>query len=82
MQIENLNKNHVIVTEGTKRTLFSYGTAVAQVEDTDGQVTLDEANWDYSATTSKFRNQFLADTTPNTRKKIDAGIYKLDDLNQ
>lgn len=46
-----------------------------------GEVTLDRDTWNYSKTTSKYRNMFLNETTEETRKKIENGTYKLADLN-
>lgn len=46
-----------------------------------GDVFLDRTYWDYSVTTSRYRNQFLGETTAETRKKIASGEYKLADLN-
>lgn len=54
------------------KTFFECGTRV---------VLLDSYYWDYSKTTSKYRNEFLGETTKETQRKIDAGIYKLIDLN-
>ena len=44
-------------------------------------VELDKTYWDYSATTSKYRNQFLGETTKETKAKIASGEYILADLN-
>ena len=44
-------------------------------------ITLDINDWDYSSTTSKYRNMFLCETTAETKKKIKDGIYKLANLN-
>lgn len=44
-------------------------------------VKLDQKYWDYSKTTGKYRNQFLGETKAETQKKIDAGIYILENLN-
>ena len=43
---------------------------------------LDKTYWNYSKTTSKYRNQFLGETTKETQAKIDSGKYILTDLNQ
>lgn len=59
----------------------SYDSVIA-FRDTNGQVTLDETYWDYSKTTHKYRNLFLREDTATTKKKINAGIYKLADLNR
>lgn len=45
------------------------------------RVVLDETYWDYSVTTSKYRNQFLGETKKETQAKIDSGEYILADLN-
>jgi hypothetical protein len=45
------------------------------------KVYLDSQYWDYSVTTGKYRNQFLRETKKETQAKIDAGEYKLIDLN-
>lgn len=46
------------------------------------EITLDEYYWNYSRTTSKYRSQFLGETTKETQAKIDSGEYKLANLNQ
>ena len=46
------------------------------------KVVLDEYYWNYSRTTSKYRNIFLDETTEETKKKIKDGIYKLANLNK
>lgn len=66
--------------KGTKSIFQSYDTVIA-VRDEDGKVTLDKNNWEYSATTSRYRNQFLREKTDETRRKIKNGVYKLDNLN-
>ena len=49
---------------------------------TNGTTTyLDEHYWDYSATTGKYRNQFLGEGIAETRAKIESGEYILIDLN-
>ena len=46
-----------------------------------GEITLDSNTWDYSRTTSKYRNEFLGEGIAETRAKIESGEYKLADLN-
>ena len=60
----------------------SYRTIIAFRQYGSGQVTLDRDSWDYSRTTGKYRNQFLGETTAETRRKIKSGEYKLEDLNK
>jgi len=50
-------------------------------EDDVRVVYLDEYYWNFSKTTSKYRNEFLGETTKETQAKIDYGIYRLIDLN-
>lgn len=46
----------------------------------NGNVFLDENNWNYSITTSKYRSIFLNESTKETKQKIDSGRYQLVDL--
>tara|TARA_B100000161_G_C33535719_1_gene408238 strand:- start:619 stop:924 length:306 start_codon:yes stop_codon:yes gene_type:complete len=43
---------------------------------------LDQDYWDYSTTTSKYRNIFLGEKKKETEKKIKEGIYILTNLNK
>jgi hypothetical protein len=76
--------NQFVITAETKngcvRVFQSYDTVIA-VKDENGKVTLDKNNWDYSQTTSHYRNQFLRENTAETRRKIEQGIYQLANLN-
>ena len=58
----------------------SYGSNIAH-RDKNGNITLDKDFWDYSVTTTKYRNQFLGENTAETRKKIKDGTYTLASLN-
>ena len=81
----------VITTEGRgalgnflKKEVFqSYSTiiAVRTVWPDETRIELDRETWDYSTTTSKYRNLFLGETRKETEKKIKSGEYKLVDLN-
>ena len=63
-----------------KATYFqSYGSIIAKHE--NGKTYLDEYYWDYSATTGKYRNEFLQEKIAETRKKIKDGTYTLTNLN-
>jgi len=61
----------------------SYKTVIAKTCFEDGKrVTyLDRNAWDYSVTTSKYRNQFLGCGTAEVKRRIKAGTYRLADLN-
>ena len=58
----------------------SYRSVIA-FKDNKGQVFLDDYYWNYSRTTSKYRNIFLNEGIVETRKKIKSGEYKLKQLN-
>ena len=52
--------------------LQSYRSPIVMLK--DGQVYLFE-DWDYSQTTSKYRNMFLGETTKETQAKLNSGEY-------
>lgn len=70
---------------GTRHRFQSYDSTIAiksfDVLSDRWYITLDATYWNYSKTTSKYRNEFLNETTKETQKKIDNGEYFLDDLN-
>tara|TARA_R100000781_G_scaffold49448_1_gene32807 strand:+ start:450 stop:755 length:306 start_codon:yes stop_codon:yes gene_type:complete len=59
----------------------SYDSSIALKNLVTDSVFLDEKYWNYSVTTSKYRNQFLNESTKETQAKINSGEYKLVDLN-
>jgi len=59
----------------------SYNSIISKIMNS-GQVYLDENYWDYSTTTGKYRNIFLAENKKETQAKIDSGEYILTDLNK
>ena len=59
----------------------SYNSMIAFRPASGATVILDRDKWDYSRTTSRYRNQFLNETTKETKAKIKAGFYILADLN-
>jgi len=72
------------IMEYQNHTYFqSYESTIAHIdyEYVPYRVELDEKYWNYSVTTSKYRNQFLNESTKETQAKIDSGEYKLVDLN-
>ena len=58
----------------------SYKSIIVFV-DNKGQVFLDDYYWNYSRTTSKYRNIFLNDDTKSVKEKITSGEYKFKELN-
>ena len=73
-------KNQFIINTPEGIFFQSYDSVIA-VKLNNGNVFLDENFWDYSNTTSKYRNQFLKETKKETEKKIKDGVYKLKNLN-
>jgi hypothetical protein len=72
--------NQFIIYTSKGRYFQSYDSIIA-LRNNNGKITLDEYYWDYSRTTSKYRNEFLGETTAETRAKIESGKYELEDLN-
>ena len=58
-----------------ERFFQSYNSVIVKIH--KGKVTLGK-NWNYSKTTSKYRNQFLDETTKETQAKLDSGEYLYD----
>ena len=86
MKVQNMtssrgNKiaNQFIITDGEKEFFQSYNSVIAYKF--SDQVVLDSKYWDYSVTTSKYRNQFLGESKKETQAKIDSGEYILTNLN-
>jgi len=87
MRVENMiskngNKvaNQFIISINGKGTFFqSYKSIIAGK--TPNGIILDKNYWNYSVTTSRYRTQFLGETTKETQAKIDSGEYQLVDLN-
>jgi hypothetical protein len=72
-------KNQFII-ETTDGIYFqSYSSIIARKF--NGKVQIDKTYWNYSKTTSKYRNQFLNESTKETQSKIDSGEYELTNLN-
>jgi hypothetical protein len=58
----------------------SYDSIIAKVNKRD-EIILDEKYWDYSRTTSKYRNDFLNMTTKEIKQQIEDGRIRLENLN-
>ena len=71
--------NQFIIEHEGKAYFQSYSTIIAVRE--GRKLTLDKNYWDYSATTSKYRNEFTGMNTAETKKAIKNGEIKLADLN-
>ena len=73
--------NQFIIEADDGRYFQSYKSIIAK-KNLDGSIELDADYWNYSRTTSKYRNEFLRETTKDTEKKIKQGVYLLTDLNK
>tara|TARA_B100000963_G_scaffold95634_1_gene82489 strand:+ start:1233 stop:1514 length:282 start_codon:yes stop_codon:yes gene_type:complete len=69
------NENNIIYFQ-------SYKSIIVKHDMNLNQVYLDSYFWDYSTTTSKYRNIFLNEKKKDTEKKIKEGIYILTNLNK
>ena len=79
-KVKQLANNQFIIINGGESIFQSYDSIIARkIFDV---VDLDSVYWNYSKTTSKYRNQFLGETTKETQAKIDSCEYILADLNQ
>ena len=72
------NQFEIYTSKG--RYFQSYNSIIAFI-DNKGQVFLDDYYWNYSRTTSKYRNIFLNDDTNSVKDKIKSGKYKFKELN-
>lgn len=88
MRVQNMQStrgttvpNQFIVSDGNKKAFQSYDSVICVINDNNGTITLDCDKWNCSKTTSRYRNQFLGETTKETQAKIDSGEYKLANLN-
>ena len=90
--ITNTNGNTVAnqfeIVDVDNATFFqSYNTLIAEVRDSDGQVTLDEYYWDYSRTTMRHLYNFLRQwgydglNSKKVRQFIKDGKFKTTNLN-
>ena len=76
---DNPVANQFIIYTAEGNYFQSYDSVI--VANNNGKITLDNKTWDYSRTTSKYRNEFLGEGIAETRAKIESGEYKLADLN-
>tara|TARA_R100001463_G_scaffold54465_2_gene105524 strand:+ start:705 stop:1037 length:333 start_codon:yes stop_codon:yes gene_type:complete len=73
--------NQFIITLQNGITVFQSYNSIICVK-ADGEVYLDYDHWNYSKTTSKYRNIFLNESTVDTVKKIGLGQYGCVRLNK
>jgi len=82
MQSPNGNTiaNQFVIYANNGKYFQSYNSVIAFINN-NNNIVLDEHYWDYSKTTSKYRNIFLGETTEQTKYQIEIGNYKLKNLN-
>ena len=75
--------NQFIINDSEFTAFQSYDSIICKTVFVDGErkVILDPNYWNYSKTTSKYRSQFLGESTKETQAKIDSGKYLLENLN-
>ena len=73
--------NQFIINDGEHEYFQSYETVIAKRHKSSRAVILDRDRWNYSVTTSKYRNQFLGMSTAQIKRDINAGLIELADLN-
>jgi len=75
--------NQFIINTPNETFFQSYSSIIVKTTFENGKrvVYLDENKWNYSVTTSKYRNLFLGETTKETQRKIKEGVYILTNLN-
>lgn len=73
--------NQFIIDTPGKEIFQSYYTIIAMKDYQNGKIYLDERKWNYSTTTSKYRNIFLNESSKETLKKIQNKEYILTNLN-
>jgi hypothetical protein len=73
--------NQFVITDRDGAEFFqSYDTII--VARRNGKIYLDEVYYNYSITTSKYRNQYLGCTTAELNERIKSGEYTLTNLNK
>jgi hypothetical protein len=79
----NTVANQFIIFDSEATYFQSYKSIIVKTCFIDGErkTILDEHYWDYSKTTSKYRNQFLGLNTKEIKDKINSGEFILTNLN-
>ncbi len=73
--ITHIDANHIKLSIAGFTALYSYNSLIVVIEPS-GQILLG-GDWKFSKTTSKFRSQFLNESTADTEAKLASGEYKL-----
>tara|TARA_R100001594_G_C3858419_1_gene220260 strand:+ start:95 stop:364 length:270 start_codon:yes stop_codon:yes gene_type:complete len=78
----NIVKNQFIISGDLGTQWFQSYDSTIVAKHSEDCIFLDKNYWNYSRTTSKYRNIFLNETTKETEAKIKNGTYSLIDLNR
>lgn len=85
MSLKSYNNipNQFIITDDNKTYFQSYKSIIVKIERLEDKVItyLDPVYYNYSRTTSKYRNAFLGESTKEIERKIKEGVYILTNLN-
>jgi hypothetical protein len=73
--------NQFIITSPNFLYFQSYDSLIARKNRRTGKITFDNYYWNYSRTTSKYRNQFTGLTTKETERAIKNKEIRLTNLN-
>jgi hypothetical protein len=79
----NFVANQFIIIDNNATYFQSYNSIIAKIEMIEGtkKIFLDEYYYNYSRTTSKYRNLFLGEVTKDIERKIKEKEYTLTNLN-
>lgn len=77
----NVAAEQYIITTDDYRYFQSYQTIIARIHRMTGEVTLN-TSYNQSKTTGRYRNDFLGEGIAETRRKVEAGVYEVADLNK
>ena len=91
MQVKNMTSlksynnipNQFIIYDDNKTYFQSYKSIIVKIERLEDKVVtyLDPVYYNYSRTTSKYRNAFLGESTKEIESKIKQGVYILENHN-
>ena len=88
MKVKNMTSNSgnevpnqfEIWDDAGNRFFQSYDSIIVKI-DKRGEIILDEKYWDYSRTTSKYRNDFLGMSSKEIKNGVEDGTIRLENLN-
>ena len=72
--------NQFVIEDGNGNEFFQSYKSLIAVKKSNGDILLDSYYWDYSRTTSKYRNIFLGMDTKEIKKSIKEGSIQLVNL--